>query len=216
MNAEETDFPAEWTAPGAPPLEVDFGCHRGAFLTGMAALHPGTNFLGIERQSSRVEICRAKIRSRELANAWAVRGDGWPALETLLPAASVDTLHVSFPDPWPKRRHAARRLVSGEFVAAAWRVLRPEGVLRLMTDDAAYFEGMLAAVGDTWPRVAWEDGVPRVATTFEKTFLALGREPWRAAFRRASVSPPVPVRPRDAGGVRPPKASPACPPEATP
>lgn len=218
MNAEETDFPAAWLAPDAPPMEVDFGCHRGAFLTGMAELHPARNFLGIERQSSRVAICRKKILSRGLANAWAVRGDGWPSLATLLPAGSVAVLHVSFPDPWPKRRHASRRVVSGEFVAAVWRVLRPDGVLRLMTDDASYFDAMLAAVGEAWPRVEWDDGVPRVATTFEKTFLGLGREPCRAAFRRSAVSPPIPLPwpPPDANAAPLPTASQGSPTAGTP
>lgn len=173
--------PSAWTAPGAAPLEVDFGCHRGAFLIEMAAADPGRNYLGIERQSARVEICNRRIGRRRLHNALAVRGEGAAALEELLPPASVETLHVSFPDPWPKRRHAGRRLVTAGFLAGAARVLRRGGVLRLMTDDASYFGEMAALTRHGWSQVPWLDGVERPQTTFEKTFRALGKSPFQLA-----------------------------------
>ena len=53
-------LPVEWFGKSAAPLEIDFGCHRGAFLLGMAALHPSENFLGIEKQIDRVEKCNAR------------------------------------------------------------------------------------------------------------------------------------------------------------
>ncbi len=173
--------PPAWISAGAPPLEVDFGCHRGAFLIGMALAEPGRNFFGIERQTTRVEICNRRIERRRLANALAVRGEGAAALKELLPPASVETLHVSFPDPWPKRRHAGRRLVNADFLVGAARVLRPGGVLRLMTDDEAYFGEMAGLTREGWREVPWEDGVVRPATTFEKTFRGLGQLPFQLA-----------------------------------
>jgi tRNA (guanine-N7-)-methyltransferase len=170
-------------APDAPPLEVDFGCHRGSFLLAAAEAFPERNFLGIERQSSRVERCNAGIARLGLANALVVRGEGVPALQAL-PEARVEVLHVSFPDPWPKRRHAGRRLVSREFLAEAARVLRPQGSLRLMTDSADYFSLMRRLTAGMWCEDAWDDGIARPPTTFEKTFLRLGVEPFRLALRK--------------------------------
>ena len=112
-------IPAGWLSREAPPLEVDFGCHRGIFLLGMARLHPASNFLGVERQPGRVARCLAKIGRQALPNAYAVTGEGAASLREHFPAACVDILHVSFPDPWPKRRHAHRRLVDGEFLEEA-------------------------------------------------------------------------------------------------
>jgi len=179
--------PETWFSPDSPPLEVDFGCHRGAFLTGIAAAFPSKNFLGIERQSSRVERCNARIQRLGLMNAVAVRGEGPEALHGSLPDASVAILHVSFPDPWPKRRHARRRLVDRAFLTATARVLRPDGSLRLMTDDAAYFDEMLSLTAAGWRKVAWNDGTERPATTFEKTFLSLGKLPFRLALQPAQI-----------------------------
>jgi len=184
---EESPIPPSWLEPGAPPLEVDFGCHRGVFLLGMACKYPGVNFLGIEKQSARVEKCLGKIRRQSLPNAMAVVGEGEEGLSRWLPEGSVSIMHISFPDPWPKRRHAERRLVKKEFLEAIARVLRPGGVLRLMTDDGAYFSEMRKLAGDGWEELAWEDGLERPVTSFEKTFRDRGLSPHRCAVRPISL-----------------------------
>lgn len=206
-------MPPEWLMHGALPLEVDFGCHRGLFLVGMAALHPGSNFLGIDKQEARVVRCRQKIVRAGLTNAWAVRGEGECVLRELFPDRSVDTVHVSFPDPWPKRRHSSRRAVNREFLREVWRMLKPGGVFRLMTDDAAYFRE-IRACAEEWPEVPWDDGRAYVETSFEKKFRALGHTPWRAALRRPAANPPARDRgPSPAGDVFPPASESAGPPE---
>ena len=178
---DETLIPSSWFEPAAPRLEVDFGCHRGTFLLGMAEKYPETNFLGIEKQSARVEKCLRKIRWRDLANALAVQGEGAGALARWLPDQSVSIVHVTVPDPWPKRRHSSRRLITRDFLEATARVLRPGGILRLMTDDSAYFSEMKNLLAGGWEEYPWEDGIERPATAFEKTFLALARTPHRCA-----------------------------------
>lgn len=205
----ESAIPAGWLDAGAPPLEIDFGCHRGTFLIGMADLHRGVNFLGIERQSSRVERCLGRIARLGLSNAWAVRGEGIEALRELFPDHTVSVLHVSFPDPWPKRRHAGRRLVNAAFLAEAWRVLVPGGLLRFMTDNRPYFDSVEPLVEESWERIAWDDGRETVRTTFETTFLAQGLVPCRLALRATGVSPRVrvPELRRDEGGGLHPTAS---------
>ncbi len=175
-------IPEAWLAPGAHPLEVDFGCHRGSFLLAVAEGVPERNFLGVERQSSRVDRCNAGIARHCLGNALAVRGEGASGLE-VLPQASVAVLHISFPDPWPKRRHAGRRLISSEFLAGAARVLGPHGSLRLMTDSADYFSSMRRLTADAWCEDERNDGIVRPPTTFEKTFLRLGVAPLRLTLR---------------------------------
>jgi tRNA (guanine-N7-)-methyltransferase len=177
-----TPPPAVWFEESAPPLEIDFGCHRGTFLLGMAALHPGVNFLGIEKQPDRVEKCNARADRLGLPNARAIQGLGAESLE-ILPPACVSVFHLYFPDPWPKRRHASRRVFQKSFLAAIRRVLRREGTLRLMTDDEPYFSEMLELVRDGWIEIPWNDGRERIPTAFETTFLKLGRQPFQAAFQ---------------------------------
>jgi len=180
---DETLIPPTWFESGAPRLEVDFGCHRGTFLLGMAEKYPEVNFLGIEKQGARVEKCLKKIRRRGLTNALAVQGEGAGSLARWLPEQSVSVVHVSFPDPWPKRRHASRRLLNRDFLEATARVLSAGGILRLMTDDRAYFLEMKNLLAGGWEECPWEDGVERPATAFEKTFLALGHPPHRCAVQ---------------------------------
>ena len=176
-------LPAEWLSHEAPPLEVDFGCHRGLFLIGMAQRYPDINFLGIERQPARVARCLAKIARLGLSNAHAVSGEGTLILRELLPDSCVDVLHVSFPDPWPKRRHASRRLVDASFLAEVRRILRSDGSLRIMTDDESYFDAICQLTASGWREIDWENGRDHVHTSFEKRFLALGRSPFRRALQ---------------------------------
>ncbi|MFM8984280.1 MAG: tRNA (guanosine(46)-N7)-methyltransferase TrmB [Spartobacteria bacterium] len=174
-------LPLEWFGQSSAPVEIDFGCHRGAFLLGMAALHPGVNFLGIEKQVDRVEKCNARAERLGFANARAIQGVGAESLKGL-PAASVLVFHLYFPDPWPKRRHASRRVFQKNFLAEIRRVLRADGVLRLMTDNEPYFTEMCELTREGWKEIPWEDGRETVQTAFEITFRKLGQTPFRAAL----------------------------------
>jgi len=165
----------------AAPLEIDFGCHRGAFLLGMAALHSGVNFLGIEKQIDRVEKCNARAVRFGLTNARAIQGLGVEALQEL-PTGCVSVFHLYFPDPWPKRRHASRRVFQKSFLAEIRRVLGQDGSLRLMTDDEPYFLEMCDLTSVGWREIPWDDGRETVQTAFEITFRKLGQTPFQAAL----------------------------------
>ena len=177
-----TSFPSTWLESSAAPLEIDFGCHRGAFLIGMAALHPGSNFLGIEKQSDRVARCNTRAGRLGLSNTAAVTGLGAESL-AVLPAACVSVFHLYFPDPWPKRRHSSRRVFQKKFLEEIRRVLRPDGILRLMTDDAPYFAEMRELTRVGWLDSPWDDGRESVLTAFEKTFRNRGQIPHQAALK---------------------------------
>lgn len=183
MDEVESTIPNGWIQAGAPPLEVDFGCHRGAFFIGMAAMNPSVNFLGLEKQADRVKKCIGKIGRLGLANAFAVQGLGSEPLQKLLPAASVTTFHLYFPDPWPKRRHAGRRVFQASFLDEIRRVLRPNGTLRLMTDCESYFYEMRGLTRVGWREMPWDDGRENVETAFEKTFRAMGLKPHQVCLQ---------------------------------
>ncbi len=176
----------DWVPPGGS-LEIDLGCHRGVFVVAMAQLHPSIHFLGVERQRHRVERCLEKITRRALPNAHVVQGEGLRALRAL-PASCANVIHVSFPDPWPKRRHHSRRLVKDEFLRAAWRSLGEEGSLRLMTDDESYFLAMTEAASgfDGFMIIPWDDGREYPETEFQRKFTAVAKPIYRLALRRCS------------------------------
>ena len=167
-------------------IECDFGAAKGKFLTESATLNPDVFFVGIEGLSDRVKRTNRKIDRLALSNAVVWRGWGKESLESLIPEQYLDTLHVSFPDPWPKRRHWFRRLVNQEFLAVAATRLKLGGVLRLMTDHPGYFMMMkehLARHGG-WSEVPWNDQWKRPVTEFETIFLAKGDPIGRIAVRR--------------------------------
>jgi len=164
-------LPASWLGDNAAPLEVDLGCHKGLFLVEMAGQFPQRNFLGIELQTERVEGARRKIRARALTNAAVIKAEGLAALSAL-PDASVTFVHVLFPDPWPKRRHNCRRLVQAAFLEVACRILKPEGFLRLVTDDEDYALAMKEVVAKCSLLTASEPNDREYpATEFQKKFL---------------------------------------------
>jgi len=173
---------------GYARVECDFGASKGKFLTESALANPGVFFAGIEGLSDRVRKANGKIRRLGLDNALLWRGWGGESLDELVPDDFLDTLHVSFPDPWPKRRHWFRRLVNPSFLSLAARKLRPGGTLRLQTDHAGYFEAMtthLAGHGG-WTETPWEDGFGRPVTEFETIFRGKGDAVHRIAVTRAS------------------------------
>ena len=92
------------------PLEVEVGCGKGRFLTGRAAANPGMDFLGIERMLGRVHSFDDKCRRLKISNAHVLRLEALYTFWYLLPAHSVRTVYVFFPDPWPKKKQKGKIL----------------------------------------------------------------------------------------------------------
>lgn len=179
-------LPSSWAGPGALPLEIDVGCHKGLFLVEMASRYPERNFLGIERQVERVAKTQKKIDALGLANASVICAEGLESLKNV-PLGCVDHIHVLFPDPWPKRRHYARRLVQSAFLDRCHDILKSGGLLRLVTDDENYAAAMKAVAAED-PRFAPQAQEDREypLTEFQKKFLEDGRPFFTLLLRRAS------------------------------
>ena len=109
------------------PIQVDLGCGDGSFLTSLASDNPDENFLGIERLVGRVRTACRKVERAGLVNARVLRFEISYAVQYLVPANSVTTFHLMFPDPWPKRRHAPRRVISESLLVSLNRALIREG-----------------------------------------------------------------------------------------
>lgn len=173
--------------PGRP-LEVELGSGDGTFFLHMAREHPERDFLGLERMLGRVEKTLRKIAQAGLQNAKVLRLESGYSTGWLLPTASVSRLHLLCPDPWPKKKHAARRLVNQEeFLNGLTRVLKSGGEFLLKTDDTVYFEDALTSLGNRpeFERLNWADDAFFYPTTdFEAHWLAMGREIHRARWRR--------------------------------
>jgi tRNA (guanine-N7-)-methyltransferase len=170
------------------PLEIDLGCGDGSFLAALAAANPTRNFLGIERMPGRVRSACRKIEIGSLTNARILEIELSYAVRHLLPAASVSVFHLMFPDPWPKRRHSPRRVVTQDFLAALNGALTPDGTLRIATDEIDYFRDIerLGAAAPGFIRVSDRES-PGLVSTFEKRFRQDGLKIHRLVLRKVSA-----------------------------
>jgi tRNA (guanine-N7-)-methyltransferase len=168
------------------PIHVDVGCGEGAFIVAMAKANPQCNFLGVERLVGRVrKVCRRAANAR-LGNVRVLCVESSYTMDKLIPPQSVSVVHVMFPDPWPKRKHRARRLIERQFLDAVHSALRSHGELRLTTDDGDYFEHMkqVAAAHEGFSQSPWPDDPTYPQTDFEKRFRAQGLPIHRLLLRR--------------------------------
>ncbi len=168
------------------PLEVDLGSGDGGFLLRFAPRHPERNFLAVERLLGRIRKLDRKAPRLGLTNLRALRVDAAYLVRHLLPPDSVAAAHIYFPDPWPKKRHRARRLIQPGFAADLRRVLVPGGTVFLRTDDADYFGQMREVFGAAtgFEEVPTPADLRAVPTDFEQEFHAQGRPTWHAAYRK--------------------------------
>jgi len=168
------------------PLDVDLGSGDGSFILEYARRNPERNLLGVERLLGRLrKIDRRGLRAG-LTNLRLVRIEASYLLEFLLPDESVRSLHVYFPDPWPKRKQRRNRLINSHLTELARRVLVPGGTVYLRTDDADYFAQMTEVFGANRAFRSEETPTPllEIITDFERDFLAKGIPTRHAAYRR--------------------------------
>ena len=169
------------------PLFLEVGMGKGRFLMDMARLHPERNFVGIEMYDS--VLLRALQKREELeqegvvySNLYFMRVDA-RLLPEIFAQGEVDKIYLNFSDPWPKARHAKRRLTSREFLARYDQILVPDGKVEFKTDNKGLFEFSLEEVKETkWNLDAFtfdlhhnEDMVKgNVMTEYEEKFSSMG------------------------------------------
>src|SRR5437773_606236 len=155
------------------PLHVDLGCGDGSFLCALAQRMPEKNFLGIERLLGRIRSATRK--AAKIGNVRLLRMESSYVVRYLLPSRSVETFYLLFPDPWPKRRHWRRRIVTEDFLSAISQALVENGTFRIATDQREYFEKIkeMARANSNFAIIdATVADLP--VTKFEKTFRAQG------------------------------------------
>ena len=183
-----TQSPQEWKGKwsgyfGAEaPLYVEIGTGKGRFLTTLAEMHPEIHYIGVEKYASVLIRAIEKRKERaDLKNLTFLAVDA-EILPDIFAAEEVDRIYLNLSDPWPKDRHARRRLTSREFLARYRQFLKPGGELCFKTDNQALFEFSMQEAKET----GWEltevtcdlhhspyaEG--NVMTEYEAKFSALG------------------------------------------
>lgn len=135
------------------PIHIEVGMGKGRFLMDMAVLHPEINYIGIEMYDSvllRAVQKREKLET-ELKNLFFIRMDA-RQLPEVFAEGEVDRIYLNFSDPWPKDRHAKRRLTSDRFLAVYDKILQPDGIIEFKTDNQDLFRYSLESI----PEAGWQ------------------------------------------------------------
>ncbi|MCK4851079.1 MAG: tRNA (guanosine(46)-N7)-methyltransferase TrmB [Phycisphaerae bacterium] len=184
LPADQLDGPVDWHQifGNDNPVEIEIGTGKGTFLINAARANPRINHLGIEWANKYYKYAADRARRWDLSNIRMIRCDAKDLIILHTPPQSVQTLHIYFPDPWPKKRHRKRRLFDAKFVAAAVEALIPAGRLHVVTDHKEYFDIIEPLLADC-DQFQLSDFKPCdtaqlgewVGTNFERKYLAQGR-----------------------------------------
>ncbi|MEI6302534.1 MAG: tRNA (guanosine(46)-N7)-methyltransferase TrmB [Betaproteobacteria bacterium] len=168
-------------------LEIGFG--MGETTAAIALAHAQNDYLGIEVHTPGVGSLLKQIGELGLANVRIIQHDAVEVLEKMIAPASLDGVHIFFPDPWPKKRHHKRRLIQGPLVALLASRIKPGGYVHAATDWQEYAEHILAVLS---AEPALENSAQgfaprpdtRPQTKFESRGLKLGHGVWDIVFRK--------------------------------
>ncbi|MBS0389708.1 MAG: tRNA (guanosine(46)-N7)-methyltransferase TrmB [Proteobacteria bacterium] len=171
------------------PLVLEIGFGMGEATAHIAGLRPGDNFLCCEVHEPGVGALLKRIGEQNLANIRILQHDAVEVIDHMLAEASLDGVHIFFPDPWHKTRHNKRRLIQPPLVAKLASRLIPGGYIHCATDWQPYAEQMLEVLSaqpllaNTAPDYAPKPDY-RPLTKFENRGLRLGHGVWDLVFTR--------------------------------
>ena len=150
---EETQYKGKWKDifGNDHPIHIEIGMGKGQFITTLAQQNPEINYVGIEKYSSVLIRAIAKQEELQLPNLYFIRMEAEYIADVFAPD-EVERIYLNFSDPWPKDRHAKRRLTSKEFLARYNQILVPEGVVIFKTDNRDLFDFSLEQV----PEAGWK------------------------------------------------------------
>ena len=121
------------------PIHVEIGMGKGKFIMQLAAEHPEINYIGIEKYSSVLLRALEKRKETERSNLFFIRFDA-EYLNDIFDQEELSRIYLNFSDPWPKDRHAKRRLTSKEFLAKYNLCLKKDGDVCFKTDNRMLFD----------------------------------------------------------------------------
>ena len=185
--AKPLDFASVFGRRAGVVLEIGFG--MGETTASIAAAHPALDFVGVEVHAPGVGALLARLDAQRLTNVRVIRHDAVEVVRDMIAPGSLAGVHVFFPDPWPKKRHHKRRLLTSAFVHALAERLASGGYLHAATDWEDYAQAILATLGaEPLLRNTAEGFAPRPKarplTKFEARGQRLGHPVFDLVFER--------------------------------
>ncbi|MCR5846954.1 MAG: tRNA (guanosine(46)-N7)-methyltransferase TrmB [Lachnospiraceae bacterium] len=164
------------------PIRIEIGMGKGQFIYEMARQNPDINFVGIEKYSSVLLRAIQKMEEEPLPNLIFIRMDAEDITE-VFEEGEIDRIYLNFSDPWPKDRHAKRRLESRQFLGRYKTILKDDGLIEFKTDNNDLFDFALEEVESAgWKMIAFTRDLHKdkelcegnIMTEYEAKFSALG------------------------------------------
>jgi tRNA (guanine-N7-)-methyltransferase len=174
------------------PLHLEIGFGSGEHLASRADMLPDHGFIGCEPFVNGVATALGHVRDRQLANVRIHQGDALDVLRRVA-AQSLSFVYLLHPDPWPKARHAKRRMVNAGPLTLIAAKLKPGGELRIATDDPTYLEWTLMVMQRHRAEFEWLAEGPRdfldspggwMETRYGAKARREGRRPYYLRYRR--------------------------------
>lgn len=133
------------------PIHIEIGMGKGQFIITLAEQNPDINYVGIEKYSSVLVRAIEKQEEKNLPNLFFIRMEAENIADVFAPD-EVDRIYLNFSDPWPKDRHAKRRLTSVQFLERYEHILKKEGHVIFKTDNRDLFDFSLeqAELAEKW------------------------------------------------------------------
>lgn len=132
------------------PIYIEVGMGKGRFITTLATMNPNINYIGIEKYSSVLVRAIEKRQELDISNLYFIRMDAEEICDVFA-ENEVSKIYLNFSDPWPKDRHAKRRLTSKEFFGRYDKILKKEGFVEFKTDNNMLFDFSLSEI----PLAGW-------------------------------------------------------------
>ena len=183
--------PAEWKGRwherfgNNNPIHIEIGSGKGQFVSGMARQNPNINYIGIEIQESVLVVALEKALAADVPNLQLLHVNGGQVTD-YFEDGEVAQIYLNFSDPWPKKRHAKRRLTHESFLVGYEKVLPPFGELHFKTDNRGLFEYSLASLSQfglvlkqVWLDLHQVEFPGNVMTEYEEKFSAKGHPIYR-------------------------------------
>lgn len=165
------------------PLNLEIGFGVGNFIIEMGIREPNENFIGIDFYHKGIRKVITRIAKYEICNARIVYGDAKEKIPLLFAPEELNRVYINFPDPWPKKRHHKRRLISEDFIVLIKSKLKQNGLVHICTDWADYGRDISALFESMKEFKPLEKFPKRLHTKFEKKGLASGHSIYEFAFQ---------------------------------
>ena len=127
------------------PIRIEIGMGKGKFITTLAQENPDINYIGIEKYSSVLIRAIEKCEDLEVPNLRFIRMEAEYICD-VFEKREIDRIYLNFSDPWPKDRHAKRRLTSSQFLARYDKILAKDGHIQFKTDNRPLFDFSLEEI----------------------------------------------------------------------